>query len=205
MRKIITTLTTLSLFVAGCGSRGGMKRSLEHSQAYQLTESVIGRVNIPNDSFSYIQKHIAYVKDPYDEVIQDDWRSLEWTLEHGLGDCDDFSIASAGMLQDNGYPPKILFLGGNPTGFGAKHTVHLIVDENGEFGSVGLEDEDTKSIERFSTIDDLIKSWCPGNCFSKYAIIDLSKIEDLDYIHSRENLWPKIVKPLLPLKWTYVK
>lgn len=141
MKRFILPVLSLAFLATGCAKPKAIEQKFEvlgrklgeveqrlevvekppkRSLMYERTERIRVRISKPYDSYNYLQMHVSYSNDPgYDEGIEsDDWRSLEWTLEHGTGDCDDFAIASAGLLGDNGYPPTLLLLGGNISGVG---------------------------------------------------------------------------------------
>lgn len=186
----------------------------EKDPFHEITNAIVERVETPHQAFSWLQTNVAYVGDPSKLKSSphgrlDDWGSLQRTTELGLGDEDEFAIASAAMLADNGYPPKILLLEGKLTVNGREyfmpHTVHLL-ERRGKYGSVGTNEGDTQLIPEHDTIEALLDSWDIGEGvrFDRYKVVDLREIKGIDYVHGRGNFWFEVTLENEDKPWTYL-
>jgi len=105
---------------------------------------VIERINNPNDAAIYCSRVLKYGKagedgKPYDTDVwgRDFWQSFKITHENPSkeGDCDDIAIAAAALLQDNGFPPYVLFYVVEEEEKG--HMVFIYKDKNDRLGTIG--------------------------------------------------------------------
>ena len=151
------------------------------------------RLGAPAQAAEFLDTVVKPVADPRLDR-RDDWRSLAESRRRGHGDCDDFAIASAAMLSDDGYSDKILVVGyvrwdrdsrGAPMRRGASHAVHLL-EVNGLYGANGQNPWD-RFPPQYPSVEDLVRA-LPARLarWNFYKVIPLGSV---DYVNGRGNLF----------------
>lgn len=75
----------------------------------------------------------------------DYWASFKRIHEKKIDDCDGGALAAAALLRDDGYPSYILIIKGNYHGNERVHAVFPYRNQEGKYGSIGINKEDIVS------------------------------------------------------------
>jgi hypothetical protein len=140
---------------------------------YKDCNEVIKEVKDIRGAELYCTKMLHYNVTDMDNILygeEDYWASFKQTNLQKLGDCDDGAIAAASLLYDDGFPPYFLIL--NRKKGKSSHMVFLYKDEEGRYGSIGINEDDNQR-PNSKNISDLVKKL--GE-YDSYKIYDGSKI-----------------------------
>lgn len=73
-------------------------------------EKVIGEIETPEQALEYLSKFKVLAEGGDDKLYgrKDFWASLLYFVANQAGDCEDFAIAAATLLEDDGYKPTLV-------------------------------------------------------------------------------------------------
>lgn len=129
--------------------------------ALSITSSAQGWIAQARAIQQWVQDHIRYVQDPYDdqggvELVQ----SPQKTLDYGAGDCDDQSVLTASLLSSIGHPSRFIALG-----FRGEELSHVLTQT--KVSHSGDDRRDWASVE---TIQCRPLGWFPNGVTSHYIL-----------------------------------
>jgi hypothetical protein len=166
-------------------------------------------ISTPREAAEIIDMRIQHRVDPRMQD-SDNWQSLATSLEVGYGDCDDWAVASAALLADNGYPPRLLIVGtvrvfidtqNHLARRGYCHAVHLL-ERDGLYGANGINGGD-RIEPQFKTIEELVRRLpLIQDRWEFYKVISL---DGVDIVNGRGNLFDQAAKQYHAAKWIDVK
>lgn len=197
------SLVGLILMVAVAGG------CAEHERLNMLLdcgpEELVAHVSAPDEAAEIIDMRIRRKADAR-MVKFDDWRSLSESLAGEEGDCDDWAIASAALLADDGYPPKILIVGTVRIFFdtqkrlarrGYCHAVHLL-EKDGLYGANGVNRCD-KITPQFRTIEEVVRRLpLIQDRWDFYKVVPL---DGVDIVNGRGNLFERVAERYKAAAW----
>jgi hypothetical protein len=148
--------------------------------------NILAEVKDIRDAEIYCTKIIKHTGDYSDSLAygaKDYWPSFKQIYSSNLHDCDDGAIAAASILYDNGFHPYLLSLGKGEL----EHMVFLYRDEEGKFGTIGINKEDCQR-PKYTNIKELIKDFRKNykRNFDMWAILDAKEVFP-DAIHKEQN------------------
>jgi hypothetical protein len=190
----------LAAVAGGCAAHERLNMLLDCSP-----EELVAQVSTPEEAAEILRMRIERKADAR-MVKSDDWRSLAESLEAEEGDCDDWAIASAALLADDGYPPKLLIVGTvrvfvdtqkRLVRRGYCHAVHLL-EKDGLYGANGVNRCD-KVTPQFETIDGVVRRLpLIQDRWDFYKVISLHGV---DIVGGRGNLFVYVADRYKATKW----
>ncbi len=138
---VAATALAASIFFAGCSSRDNPYKNMN-------LEQVVSSVKSPGEAQDFIDMNLDYAYEDlniqrYTALNGAEVQSFRKTFDRKRGVCRDGSVAVAAMLQDDGYPARVLdvmWTGGNYGG----HSVFVYQDAEGRWGSAGINASDRR-------------------------------------------------------------
>ncbi len=172
-------------------------------------ERLVTEVSTPPEAAEIIDMRMRQKADPRRQN-SDDWQSLARSLGLGYGDCDDWAIASAALLSDDGYPPTLLIVGtvrvfvdtqNRLTRRGFCHAVHLL-KRNGLYGANGINSGD-RFEPQFQTVEDVVRRLpLIQDRWEFYKVVSL---DGADIVGSNGNLFDLLADRYKATAWVDVK
>jgi hypothetical protein len=194
----------LAALIGGCAEHERLNLLLDCTPAQLATE-----VTTPAEAAEIIDMRMKRRADARMET-SDDWRSLSESLDVEHGDCDDWAIASAALLADDGWPAKLLIVGTVRIFFDTRHkltrrgychAVHLL-ERDGLYGANGVNRGDRVE-PQFKTIEDLVRRLpLIQDRWDFYKVIAL---DDVDIVTERGNLFELVAARYKSTQWVDVK
>ncbi len=145
-----------------------------------------------NEAIIYSDRVLKY---EYDSIQygKNYWAPLKTIHKTKKDDCDGGAIAAAALLQDDGFPPYILWLKSKKDA----HVVFLYKTDKGEYGSIGINHNDCQYPQ--PSIKDLIKKINkkfyndPKKRYTEMIILNMEEAGK-SIIYDTTNLRPTIYK-----------
>lgn len=193
-------LVAASVLVGGCAEHERLNRLLDCTP-----EELVVEVSEPSEAAEIILMRIRRKPDPKLEK-SDDWQSLKRSLALEHGDCDDWAIASAALLADDGWPAKLLVVGtvrvfintqNKLERRGYCHAVHLL-ERDGLYGANGVNRCD-RFEPQFRTIEEVVRRLpLIQDRWEFYKVIPL---DDVDIVAGEGNLFEHLDERYRMTKW----
>lgn len=185
------------LWVGGIWAAGGCAKAQQYQRWLGMSAPELRTaISTPEEAAELLDLVLnpgADVKRP----ATDDWRSLGYLLRHHRGDCDDYAVASAALLSDDGYPDKVLIVGyirwfvdseGELRRRGYCHAVHLL-EEDGLYGANGQVYWD-RIPPRYASVAELVRHLpLSEGRWEFYKVIPLNEV---DYVDAETNLFAQL-------------
>jgi len=171
-------------------------------------EQLVAEVDTPEEAAEIIDMRVRRHADARMEK-SDDWRSLRESLVLERGDCDDWAIASAALLSDDGWPAKLLIVGTVRVFFdtqkqltrkGYCHAVHLL-ERDGLYGANGVNRCDRVE-PQFQTIDALVRRL--PLIQDRWEFYKVVSMDGVDIVGGRGNLFQHVADRYKAAKWVDV-
>jgi len=188
------------LLTVGCAAHERLNLLLDCTP-----ERLVDEIATPAEAAEIIDMRMRRQVDPALERF-DDWRSLSESLASEAGDCDDWAIASAALLADDGFPAKLLIVGSvrvfidtekNLVRRGNCHAVHLL-ERDGLYGANGVNRADRVE-PRFTTIEALVRRLpLIQDRWEFYKIVPL---DGVDIVGGQGNLFEQIADRYKAANW----
>jgi len=192
-----------ALLIGGCAEHERLNLLLDCPP-----ERLVAEISTPREAAEILDMRTQHRGDPR-QVGYDDWQSLSRTLELGYGDCDDWAIASAALLADDGWPAKLLIVGtvrvfidtqNHLARRGYCHAVHLL-ERNGRYGANGINRGD-RIDPQFATIEELVRRLpLIQDRWDFYKVIPL---DGVDIVGGRGNLFDQVAGRYRATRWVDV-
>jgi len=206
MRRMARLLLLLLAGGTALWTVGGCAKARQYQRWFEMSPAEL-RADIATPE--HAAEFLDLALDPtHDRKIEgsDDWRSLAHLRRHREGDCDDFAVASAALLGDDGYPAKMLVVGyirwyrdteGKPGRRGYCHAVHLLA-KDGFYGANGQIRWD-RIPPQYSTIEELVRHIpLSEGRWTFYKVIEL---DDVDCVAGEGNLFERLADVWKQTKW----
>ena len=197
-------LILLAVSAGGCASHERLNRLLDCTP-----RELVAEVSAPGEAAEIIDMRMERRSDAA-KPKSDDWRSLCESLELERGDCDDWAIASAALLGDDGWPAKLLIVGtvrvfvdtqNRLARRGYCHAVHLL-ERDGLYGANGVNRCD-RFEPQFRTIDEVVRRLpLIQDRWDFYKVIPL---DGVDIVGGRGNLFERLSARYKATQWVDVK
>ncbi|MBN1346335.1 MAG: hypothetical protein JXQ73_26845 [Phycisphaerae bacterium] len=207
LRSSILILPVLGLIVSLAGG------CAEHERLHVLLDcepaDLVGQISTPAEAAEIIDMRVQRKPDPPVEKA-DDWQSLTTSMRLEHGDCDDWAIASAALLADDGWPARLLIVGTVRVFFdtqkqltrrGYCHAVHLL-ERDGLYGANGVNRCD-RFEPQFQTIDEVVRRLpLIQDRWDFYKIIPL---DGVDIVSGQGNLFSQVAERYKATQWIDIK
>ncbi len=194
----------LAIFTGGCAEHERLNFLLDCTP-----EQLVSAVSTPREAAEVIDMRIQHRLDPKLRNA-DDWQSLARSLELEGGDCDDWAIASAALLRDDGWPARLLIVGtvrvfvdtqNRLARRGYCHAVHLL-ERDGLYGANGINGGD-RFEPQFATVEDVVRRLpLIQDRWEFYKVIDL---DGADIVNGQGNLFDSLCDRYRTTSWVDVK
>jgi hypothetical protein len=207
---MIGRILLAGLLTTGASVLGGCAKAQQYQHWLSLSATELrAEISTPAEAAELLDLVLDPSTDRRPEG-KDDWRSLAHILEHREGDCDDYVLASAALLSDNGYSDKMLVVGyirwfvtqeGDLRRRGHCHAVHLL-EKDGLYGASGQIYWDRKP-PQCQSIEDLVRA-LPLN-YGRWEFYKVIPLAEVDYVEGRGNLFEQLVQTWKDTKWIDVE
>ncbi len=157
--------------------------------------SSIAEINTPTEVRKWLDKVLTYKHDEELYKKDDFWAPCGLTYLNRAGDCEDYAICAAALLQGDVEKGYIVILSGRLIEGDGSHAV-FVYQLNQKWGSISNQSSDEFRLPNYNTIDDVLRSINftsdhPGGRFRRYELLDYSGV---DLVNGSDNLSSKIEK-----------
>ena len=199
-RSTSAGLSLLIPLVVGCAEHERLNMLLDCSPRELAT-----RVSTPHEAAEIIDMRVVRKADRR-LAKSDDWRSLSESLTLEQGDCDDWAIASAALLADDGWPAKLLIVGtvrvfvdtqNQLARRGYCHAVHLL-EHDGLYGANGVNRCD-RFAPQFASVPEVVRRLpLIQDRWEFYKVVPL---DGVDIVGGRGNLFEQVADRYRAAEW----
>lgn len=168
---------------------------IERERILQIAQGdykqVIKELSSPLEASIYCTEYLAHGGIDSDLKIygeKDYWASFRKIHEKKIDDCDGGALAAAALLSDDGFQPYVLIIRGS----NISHTVFLYIDQNGKYGSIGINKSDNNP-PLMNSIEELAGKLGRDIGYERinsYEVFDISCVHP-DFIDNDENNNPE--------------
>ncbi len=192
------------LLIGGCAEHERLNMLLDATPEQLVTE-----IHTPREAAEIIDMRMKAKADPK-MGRSDTWQSLSTTLTLESGDCDDWAVASAALLADDGWSARLLIVGtvrvflntqNQIARRGYCHAVHLL-ERDGLYGANGINSGD-RIEPQFATIEELVRRLpLIQDRWDFYKVVSL---EGVDIVDGPGNLFDRLADRYKTAQWIDVK
>jgi hypothetical protein len=203
VRSPLVVLVLAVLLAAGCAEHERLNMLLDCTP-----QQLVAQIHTPGGAAEIINMRMQRHADDR-MAASDDWRSLSESMETERGDCDDWAIASAALLADDGWPATLLIVGtvriffdtqNKLTRRGYCHAVHLL-ERDGRYGANGVNRCDRIAAE-FRTIEEVVRRLpLIQDRWDFYKVVSL---DGVDIVNGRGNLFDQVADRYKAATWVDV-
>ena len=154
----------------------------------------IAEINTPSEARKWLKTVLTYKHD--EELYGDDfWAPCGLTYPNRAGDCDDYAICAAALLQGDVEKGYIVYLYGRLIDGDGSHAV-FVYQLNQKWGSISNQSPDEFRLPNYNTVDDVLRSINftsdhPGGRFRRYKLLDYSGV---DLVNGSDDLESKLTE-----------
>lgn len=154
--------------------------------------TVVRELKTPLEAAIYCTQVLVHGGSGIDKKLfneEDYWASFKYINKNKVDDCDGGAVAAASILEDDGFPSTVLEI--ISLRDQKRHAVFLYKNEEGKFGSIGINREDIKP-PIYNSVYELGKQICRGFNYNDEILCNIYDLKEKheDFIENDEDNSP---------------